>query len=65
MIAMHNTSRNEPLHKYITIPHLFCPNEPPFKQTHEPHRETKQRDMCILVKERKKERERVGGISLT
>lgn len=58
MIARHNTFRNEPLHKYITIPHLFCPNEPPLKQTYEPHRKTKERNMCILVKKKKERKER-------
>lgn len=58
MIARHNTFINEPLPKHITILHLFCPNEPPFKQTCEPHRKTRQRNMCILVKKEKKERER-------
>lgn len=55
MIARHNTFINEPLSSTITILHLFCPNEPPVKQTYEPHRKTKQRNMCILVKKKKKE----------
>lgn len=58
MIARHNTFINEPLPKHITILHLFCPNEPPFKQTYEPHRKTNERNMCILVKKKKRERKR-------
>lgn len=49
MIARHKTFINEPLPKQKTILYLFCPNEPPFKQTYEPHRKTKDRNMCILA----------------
>lgn len=54
MIARHDTFINEPLTKHITMSHLFCPNEPPFKQTHEPQRKTKERNMCIPVKTRER-----------
>lgn len=57
MIARHDTFINEPLPKHITMPHLFCPNEPPFKQTHEPQRKTEERNKCIPVITSKKERE--------
>lgn len=46
---------NEPLSYLITMLYLFCPNEPPFKQTsYAPRRKTKRGNMCILVKKKNK-----------
>lgn len=60
MIARHHTFINEPFSYHITILHLFCPNEPPFKQTHEPQRKTKERNMCVFVKKKKKKKKGNG-----
>lgn len=60
MIARHHTFKNEPFSRHITILHLFCPNEPPFKQTREPQRKTKERNMCVFVKKKKRRKKGTG-----